>query len=376
MGWFRQKKAGSRSAVQFGPVEPGRAEAQPIDTFLGDEQLAAAHQALVQGDWRDAEALIVQRRGCSRSIRRLSSSDVPVTAIEAWHEASPSPCTMTILASALLDYGRAQTNDPEARRGTATRAEALLWASIPLNPISPESWALLISTGVELGFDQDELQRRFNQAHQRAPFHPAAVRARVHALSPRVGGSTIGLREFARWVVKESPAGSPALGAVVEAQFEIALDRCEGEGENVSPMSLMNSADNIRQAQDALEKLLEGVHGSDPQAAAPIEIVEALNWLLFWVSPTNPRSADLNRRGFAALKNRVAAAPWNMFGPNRDQPVVAFNTTRAHRLRMCDQVGALYSSDAAAATLSPAHAHLTPTAQRIAETHARQQQSV
>lgn len=363
MGLFRWKKAGAILHPDTTTTAAVPATAHPVDVFFGDERLAQAHASLLQGNWGEAEALMHERGGCSRSMRVLSGADVPMETIELWHEATPTARTTAILANALLQYSRAITEDQDVARGAAIRSEALLQKSIQLDPTSPEPWALLIETGIVLGLDRIGTKKLFDQAHLRAPFHAAAVRARVHADAPQAGGSTIGLREFSRWLVNEAPAQSPALGAVVEAQFAIALDLAEAEG--LSPMRLMNSTDNIRQAQDALEKLLDGIDGR-----APIDLVEPLNRLLFWVSPTNPRSADLNRRGFAALDDRVSAEPWGTVGPNQGQPVAAFQKTRLHRLRMCDQVSDLYAAQSGD-ELSPMHAHLTPTAQRIVETQAR-----
>ena len=203
-----------------------------VDPFLGDGDLATAKASLLQGSWGDAEALLHQRGNCSRSMRMLSDADVPIETIEAWHVDVDSARTQTMFGHALIRYGWSiRGNGAGASVGLADgidfhrvieRAEEVLLESAAADITCPEPWALMLTTGMALGVGQDEIGARFERAHARCAVYPPAVRAMVQASAPKWGGTTIGLRDFAQWVVDEAPEGSPALGAVVEAQVEIA----------------------------------------------------------------------------------------------------------------------------------------------------------
>lgn len=269
-----------------------------FDPALDDAELVTARNALAQGRWSAARALLAEtgegwdRRG--HRLMVLAEARASVSWAREWQLAEPdSAAAATLLACAsTLRAVRGKASYESAREQCLVAAR--------LVPTDPSPWLAQLVLARTLGTG-DDCARAFDQVRARHPDHHHAHHLMAAALAERDGGGGDPLHEvydFADWAAEQAPADSPlaVLPVVAHAErFRVlaasgAVPRNPGESQHW----------HTRKARQVLKA--------------------AFDWWLEWEGEDHPRQQiDLNYLAHATYhEGRLAeaAALFHRIGPH------------------------------------------------------------
>ncbi len=321
-----------QDATPPAPVEasPPAPTAQPrLDPSLGVDIVADARGRLAQGDWRPAAALLA---------RPMSPDDRSLFIDALAEPPAPGPAGESrCLASGMAEWIRERPEDPQALMvqaahlalagawadcpassiapspapapapgpGPLAAAEASLQRAVELNPTDPSAWAYLVRTGVALGLDRGEIQRRFAQVVEAAPEHREAHSAMLQACSLKRGGSHQEMFGFVQLATLKASLGCSLHVLVAEAHIECCLIEQPKAG-------LTGGYFRNRFTQESITAAAQAA--LQPGAFIPaLDSVRTRNFFAFcfWVGGL-PKDAAIQ---FGAIGNWVTPEPWSLLGP-------------------------------------------------------------
>lgn len=291
-----------------------------FDLCLGDEGIRGAYRQLQAGEWNGVDEFLNSRPDgwLVADILTGDRSKISTSVLERWAQSTRSCWSLTML-------GAAQTRDAWAIRGRAyasdvnqnawqgfidglEQAESTLQLAARLHPASAEPWAAMLTTARGLQMGPRELHRRFDEAHKRFAFHPAACDAMLQGLCAKWSGSHEQMFGFARWVYDEAPASSPAQAVLPMAYIERDLANLN-EGRHLYSTQT-EAFDYVCQAAD---RYLAAV----PKEVHPVHLgpLGAFVWLLW---PVDGRSARLLKECVTRIADRPTTKPWIYYSDDID----------------------------------------------------------
>ena len=274
-------------------------------------------QGAAAGRWRHLDQFLDGRtdRWMAQSILTDDHSQVPLSVFENWAQSAPSPRSVAMLGHAQIREawairGRADAANMNADawekfRAGLTTAEQTLEQAIELDVSSADPWVGLVTTARGLQRSRAELVHRFEQAHEREPFHPLACQAMLQGLASKWGGSDDDMFGFARWIERNAPADSPARDALPLAHLESVIAQ-HGEGPTVGDHFAFAdvSAEITRAASSFLE--------ATPEIARPADL-GPLNAYLLALVPIDPTAARLVIECAYRIADRPTNLPWSCY---------------------------------------------------------------
>ena len=332
MSFFARKKAKPAATSGKQPTSAAEPPGPPADNFVGDPEALRLRDVLAAGRWREAHDFldsVKDPRMRNFYLTTLTNMTGWPGWIDEWVAARPdSPVPMLFAGWRKVNWawearggGRAKTVKEDAWplfHGRLVQADRELAQAAALDPADPVPVARSIWVAMGLSLGQAEVRRRFQAAEQREHLNHSACYAMIQATAKKWGGSHDAMFEFARWVARESPEGSPGHRVIALAHIEGWLDA--------------STADRPR-------------YFSDPGVQA--EIRQAAHWSI--LSPHYPADAAtwadrnafafcFNRMGdhqaalaqFELIGTRITPAPWHFL--NVKEPGKGYMAARQQSL--------------------------------------------
>ena len=347
MGLFKRNKRTTTSGVTTTPPPATEAkptpptvdwgDVAPIDIHLGDTELADAVESLKSGAWGDAERLLATRD--KPPLLSLGSKDVSLETFVNWAETNPSPAVLTIVGQAFIAHaweirGKGYADTVEDWGGVNDRldkARAYFERAIATDPTFVEAEAGLLTLDMTGSASLAKKRSRFERIHEHEPFHAGAVWTMVQILAPKWGGEVEQMMEFARWVAAEAPDGSPALQAIPDAHWELAiLGAHDGKG----LFEHMREPAVVEECRTAFGRLLAGL---PDEGEAPTTHVKALNTFLFFSGLRDAFDLECSRKGYRILGDRPTERPWEYIARGKN-PREVFLQARFDRAWRIDRI--------------------------------------
>ena len=236
MSFFNRKKANPAPASAASPV----AEPPPpaADNFVGDPDALRLQAALAAGQWREAHDFLESVRDWRMRnfyVNALAKGTGWPRWIDEWVTARPDSSVPMLFAGwwrvnwawEARGGGRAKTVKQDAWpvfQARLVQADRDLARTAALDETDPTPLARSIWVAMGLSLGQAEVRRRFQAADQREHLNQGACYAMIQATARKWGGSHEAMFEFARWVSRESPEGSPNHKMIALAHIEGWLD--------------------------------------------------------------------------------------------------------------------------------------------------------
>lgn len=298
---------------------------------MGDADIRAALTMAANRHWGDLGALLEASPDRWLITQVLVGPEgMPVDLFEEWARADLDGPGVGLLAMASVNHswrrrlvtdGTVPMSDGEFR-DSIENAEVLLLSAADREPDSPEPWVYLLAAARALGNGRQVLRDRYEQAHERHPFHPGACNQFLlgeAGLWANRGESPQAMYTFVAWVDEHAPPSSPARLVVPRLHLEMGYRSAGSE----SATEYLRRADVARVLADGLGRYLGAIGGMAETRHLPV-----LNHYALTLTPTDRESAELVDECFQCIGERVTAAPWNLFGDVRDR----FDQVRTHRL--------------------------------------------
>ncbi|MGF1598638.1 MAG: hypothetical protein ACFCVK_17210 [Acidimicrobiales bacterium] len=305
-------------------------EAWQFDPFRGDDDLRRAHRALHRGEWDTVVDLVRPDRLGWILQETLTSEEAAVETVvfERLTARCDAAEAVSLLGGALVRDGwvllAASVDDPGALDAAVARleeAEATLRRAVLMRPALADPWVHLLSSGRALGLNLEELRGRFENLHSRVPFRPDGCRQYVLGLSARAGGVDSAMFDFARWLVREAPPGSPARVALPMAHLEHGL----GPECQVSLTEHLTIPETVAELVTACDAFL----ARSPRRAGPEQLL-TLNTFALALTVDDHETARLVTEVYARIDGRATAYPWTLY---QDEDIMAvFHEVRETQL--------------------------------------------
>lgn len=231
----------TRKQAKSAPARAASAAADPppppVDPFAGDPATRRIAELGAAGRWQEVHEFLESVRDWrarNHYLLALKADGWPRW-IDEWLSTRPDSSLPWLVA------GRQRTNWAWEARGSG-RAESVKQDAWPVfqarlvqadrelakaanldeadpTPVAQSIW---VAMGLSLG--QAEARRRFEAAQRRQHLNQGACVAMIQATARKWGGSHEAMFEFARWVSRESPEGSPGHKVIALAHIEGWMD--------------------------------------------------------------------------------------------------------------------------------------------------------
>jgi hypothetical protein len=288
-----------------------------IDPTLGDPTAADVRQALEDGEWRPLAAVLHDARPRDRTwaVETLRDTRLAMPVTARWVNESPDDPLGRVThgrvltawaweARSAVEPGEPRPDTWEMVRHRMQAAEIELSTAADIAPGDAAPWRRLVWTGLGLRLPVDVLRARYEEAHRRDPYEPAAVRAFVVAASVR--GAHEEALEVARVVANGAPAGNGARLAVPLAYLEQAVARTR-----TMPLEEAVEAVRRRSADEEIVAVAQRGPFSASFLADGAGLLEVNHFMLAFAVNGHHDEA---RRCAAILDGRYSAQPWARFG--------------------------------------------------------------
>jgi hypothetical protein len=289
-----------------------------FDVCLYDAEFRHAAARLAKGSSAETQSIYERREDAwaFTTVVAADDSTVPTRALEDWVSRERSGLSLTLLGAAQIRDAwriRGRTYHEKVDRNAwelffsgLRDAEQTLQEAADVDRRSAEPWALMVVTarGLELG--AEEARRRFDQAHERQPFHPAACGQMLQRTCSKWGGSREEMFAFARWIDVDAPANSPARHCLPLSHVEALIGR--DRDPTINPRDYFRRREVASELQNGLERFL---NATSTEAIAGHLL--ALNNYAFTVAPVDRRSAQLVVECFDRLGDRPTWHPWRYY---------------------------------------------------------------
>jgi hypothetical protein len=301
-----------------------------FDPFLGDAALRRPYRLLHGGRWDELDAALAEDPIGWPVPCLLASDDAAVETVilERYATARPSGRSLSLLGGALArDAFAARQRTTEAAFADALRrAEEIVVEAMRLAPELADPWVHHLAIGRGLGVDLRELRRRFEAAHDRAPFRPDACHQYLLGLSSRAGGVDSAMFDFAHWVLSEAPRGSPATAVLPTAHLEYGLS-------SDSPRSLTDHLTHPATAAELAPALADFIWHTPSETDPPQ--LPTLNAFALAMTVNDQESAFLVRECFRRIADRPTSYPWTLY---HDEEIPAvFTEVKRVQLRQAER---------------------------------------
>ena len=288
-----------------------------MDPALGDLALAEARDALASGDWGPARDVLRETRHItpawdrrSHRVRVLAEAVANSAWVERWQVLEPLNPDAALL--------RAQVETVRALRGSnsETAAEALERCrhAAEMAPEDPTPWVVMLTLaraadrGLKTG--RDEFWRRWQEMRARDTLNRDGHHEALIYLFATWCGSHAEMYDFAYWLAREAPPGSPLAVLPLVAHAEVYRAATVGVERHMQPSPHAHWGRDLVSADVARVLGSWLASASVPHAQADLD----RNYLLHAMVFSGRVDTDEARALFDAIGSHAMRAPWSYTG--------------------------------------------------------------
>jgi hypothetical protein len=239
MAFLRKKPAPAQAAAK--PAEPS----VPVPHLCGDQWALAFEAQLGQGRWQEFHDFLGSLTDWELRqfyVFGLSGISGRPAWIDEWVAARPrSSLPMLFRGAHGINWAWEARGSARAKyvkedawplfHGRLVEADRDLAKAAALDDRDPAPYAMSTITARGLSLGQEEVKRRFEQAHIRNPLHQPACSSALQGFARKWGGSHEAMFQFARWAAGQAPDGHRAHRLIALAHIEMWLDGEKGEAQ-------------------------------------------------------------------------------------------------------------------------------------------------